>query len=116
MKRPLSLEGSASEIYLRAADVIETMIEDIVDKKPDPKPQQGEPVVFHRRTPEQSGLCEAQIFNLNDLFNHIRMLDAEGYPKAFVDLHGHRVEFAQVTMENNKLFGTFEIHPKNKKT
>lgn len=115
MKRPLSLEGSASEIYLRAADVIETMIEDIVAKKPDPKPQQGEPVVFPRRTPEQSDLCEAQIFNLNDLFNHIRMLDADGYPKAFVDLHGHRVELAQVTMENDKLCGTFEVHPKNKK-
>ena len=46
MKKPISLEGSASEIFQRAANVIEVMIEEIIDKKPVPKPQKGEPVVF----------------------------------------------------------------------
>ena len=58
---------------------------------------------------------DAPIFNLNDLFNFIRMLDAEGYPKAFIDLHGHRVEFKQAKLENDKLVGTFEVCSKHKK-
>ena len=115
MKKPISLEGSASEIFQRAANVIEVMIEEIIDKKPVPKPQKGEPVVFSRRKPQQSDLHDAPIFSLNDLFNFIRMLDAEGYQKAFIDVHGHRVEFKQAKLENDKLVGTFEVCSKHKK-
>ena len=50
MKRPLSLNGSASEIFLRAADVVENMIGEIVHTEPIPEPQEGEPIVFRRHT------------------------------------------------------------------
>ena len=113
LKRPLTLEGAASEIFARAAKVMELMIEDIVRAEPVPKPQQGEPVVFRRRTPSQSNLCEAKISNLNDLYNFIRMLDAEGYPKAFVDSHEHRIEFSGVKKEQGRLVGSFNIRQIN---
>ena len=113
MKRPLSLEGSASEIFLCAAEVIEEMIEEIANTAPIPVPQKGEPTMFFRRTPKESNLQDAKVFSLDDFFNFIRMLDGEGYPKAFVDLHGHRVEFSRVKFEEGKLVGNFEINPKN---
>jgi methionyl-tRNA formyltransferase len=65
LKRPLCLEGSASEIFLRAAGVIEAMIATIVRDKPKPQPQQGEPVVFRRRRPAESDLAQAPIHDLN---------------------------------------------------
>ena len=113
MKRPLSLEGSASEIFVRAASEIEQMIEGIVHTEPKPEPQQGEPVLFYRRKPEQSNLCEATVTNLNDFFDFIRMLDVEGYPKAFIDLHEHRIELSHVQLEKDKLVGTFVIYRQN---
>jgi methionyl-tRNA formyltransferase len=114
MKMPLCLEGSASEIFLRAADLIETMIEEIVRHEPEPIPQQGEPEIFHRRTPGESNLLDASISSLCDFFDFIRMLDAEGYPKAFIELHDHRMELSRVQLEQGKLVGTFVIHRNSK--
>ena len=110
LKRPLCLEGSASEIFLRAASEIEAMIETIIEDEPELQPQEGEPVVFRRRRPEESDLAEASVQDLNDFFDFIRMLDAEGYPRAFLDVHGHRMEFSRVQMESDRLVGTFTIY------
>jgi methionyl-tRNA formyltransferase len=112
MKRPLSLEGSASDIFLRAAEEIEYMIEEIVSVEPIPQPQEGEPIIFRRRTPEQSNLSETNFSTLYDFFNFIRMLDADGYPKAYFDLSEFRVELSRVQFEQGKLVGNFEIRPK----
>ncbi len=109
-KRPICLQGAASEIFLRAAGIVEEMILEIVDNEPDPKPQKGEPVVFERRKPVESDLAQANIGNLNDFFDFIRMLDAEGYPKAFLGVHDHRIELSRVQMEQDKLVGTFVIY------
>ncbi|WP_200833697.1 GNAT family N-acetyltransferase [Spiribacter roseus] len=109
LKRPLSLEGAASEIFLRAAGVIEEMIETILRDQPAPAPQQGEPVTFQRRKPEESDLAKAPVATLNDFFDFIRMLDAEGYPHAFLDMKGHRIELSRVQKETDRLVGTFVI-------
>jgi methionyl-tRNA formyltransferase len=109
LKRPLCLEGAASEIFLRSAGIIEEMIEEIVRKEPTPMPQEGDPVFFQRRKPVESDLARAPVQDLNNFFDFIRMLDAEGYPKAFLDAHGHRIELSRVQMEQNKLVGTFII-------
>ena len=37
------------------------------------------------------------------------MLDAEGYPKAYIDMHNFRLEFSRVHKEPNKIVGTFEL-------
>ena len=109
MKRSLNLHGSAAEIFLHASDVIEKMIFEIVHTEPRPEPQQGTPFTFHRRTPEESSLHEADISSLNDFFDFIRMLDAEDYPKAFLDLHGYRLELSDVRYEQEQLVGSFMI-------
>lgn len=113
MKKPLCLEGAASEIFLRAAVTIEDMIEEIVREEPSPVPQEGESVFFQRRKPEESNLAQAPVQNLNDFFDFIRVLDAEGYPRAFLDVHDHRIELSRVQMEQDKLVGTFVIYKQN---
>ncbi len=90
LKKPLSLEGSAQEIYLRASGVIESMIEEIVRKRPEPQPQVGEVVHFDRRRPAQSDL--SGLADPDTVFDHIRMLDADGYPHAFIEGEGVRIE------------------------
>lgn len=110
MKQPLSLKGAASTIFVQATGVIESMIQSIVKEEPVPTPQQGDPVIFERRTPAQSDLTQAPIQSLNDFFDFIRMLDAEGYPQAFIDLHGHRIELSNVDIQNDRLTGNFVIY------
>ncbi len=99
LKRPLSLQGAAQEIYLRAAALIEDMIVEILETRPTPVPQQGEAVVFKRRTPEQGNL--SQVDSLGHAFDLIRMLDAEGYPHAFVEAGPFRLEFTRAALKND---------------
>lgn len=102
-KEPLSLLGSAEEVFIRADGLIEAMIKHIVRKCPQPQPQQGDPVIFSRRTPEQSDLRICPAGDLAACFDQIRMLDADGYPHAFFEVNGLRLEFRRVCHRSDGL-------------
>ena len=107
LKENLSLEGNAEEIYVRASHLAAGMIRRIIDQRPGPVPQEGEPVVFKRRKP-----IESRIPNLpgpQPLYDFIRMLDAEGYPHAFLDHEGFRYEFRQAALENESVVANVTI-------
>ena len=60
-------------------------------------PQVGKPVVFKRRNPKQSDMSELE--KLEDVFNHIRMLDAEGYPNAYIEKGEFKYEFTRASIK-----------------
>lgn len=101
LKKSLSLGGRAQDIYERAAEIIYDMIEEIVATEPEPRPQQGPAVAFARRTPDQSRLPPDA--TPKELFDHIRMLDAETYPRAFVEYGRYRLEFCQAKLEGSEV-------------
>lgn len=92
LKRDLSLEGTAEDIFQRAADLMLPMIRDIIENDLQPVPQQGEPTPFKRRKPAQSAIDDAR--SLEAVYDHIRMLDAEGYPRVFAETDRYRIEFS----------------------
>ena len=97
MKEALSLEGSAQEIFERCSGIVFTkMIPAFLEHDLIPVPQEGEPVVFKRRKPEESRITEDM--SLNKVYDYIRMLDAEGYPRAYMDFGPYRLEFEQAQM------------------
>ena len=83
LKRPLSLEGLAEEIFIRTSKIVAEMISEIISKEPVPKEQKGDVTVFSRRKPEQSE-AHRDLKSLEEIFDHIRMLDAAEYPRAFI--------------------------------
>lgn len=96
-KKPLSLYGTAEEIYMRAADLIEDMIKWIIANQPEPVPQQGDGCYFPRRKPEDGNIAELE--SLEQLYDYIRMLDAEGYPRAFLETKHLRLEFERASLK-----------------
>jgi methionyl-tRNA formyltransferase len=102
-KEPLSLHGTAEEIFLRANALMEVMINHIVREHIEPRPQQGQPVLFSRRQPEQSNLNGCPPGDLVAWYDQIRMLDAEGYPHAFLEVDGMRLEFRRVSHRTDGL-------------
>jgi len=111
IKQPLSLFGSAEEIFLRADALIEQMIQRIVIEEPVATPQQGDPVLFSRRTSAQSDLASCSEGDLSSWHDQIRMLDAEGYPHAFLEAHGMRLEFRRVSRRSDGLHADVKIMP-----
>ena len=100
LKKPLSLEGSATGIFTRASSVIGDMIQTIISENPKPQPQTGEPTIFKRRKPEESNIEELN--ELNKVYDHIRMLDCEGYPHAFLENEYFRFEFTDASLQNGE--------------
>lgn len=109
LKDDLCLEGSAEEIYLRATYLSSQMIERIIHEQPQPVHQTGEVVVFRRRKPHESEIPQA--VTLEALYDFIRMLDADGYPRAFMNYKGFRCEFSRAALREGRIVADVMITP-----
>lgn len=101
LRRPMSLLGGGDEIFMRLSRLALDMTREIIEEEPEPRPQSGEPVTFKRRQPEESELPEGD--SLRELFDFIRMLDAEGYPKAFLEHGDFRIEFSRPALRRGEI-------------
>ena len=100
-KKSLCLEGGAEEIYLRANLEAAELIRAIIDRELKPAPQSGKVVEFPRRRPAESRI--PQLDGLRKLHDFIRMLDADGYPHAFVEHAGFRFQFRRASLYNGHI-------------
>ena len=100
LKKELSLLGTAQEIFNRSVGVIKDMIKEIIEYSLIPQPQTGEVVEFKRRKAEDGDI--QVISELRKVFDHIRMLDAEGYPNAFLETDYFKIEFFNADLSNNQ--------------
>ena len=110
LKKSLSLAGTAEEIFLRAGQIILKMIEEIIKNKIIPVTQEGEVTVFTRRTPNESNI--QNIADMETLYNHIRMLDAETYPKAFIETNFLKFEFSRASLKIDGIIADVKITKK----
>ena len=109
LKEQLCLGGNAEEIYIRATYLAAQMIQKIIDDQPQPVPQTGEAVLFERRQPKQSEISEMP--SLETLYDFIRMLDAEGYPKPFLDYENFRYQFSRAVLYDGRIKADVIITP-----
>ncbi|MCP4370278.1 MAG: methionyl-tRNA formyltransferase [Deltaproteobacteria bacterium] len=114
LKEDLSLYGSsAEEIYIRSSYLSAKMIKKIIENDIMPKSQTGKELLFKRRKYEESEI--STLHDLESLFDFIRMLDAEGYPKAFLLYEKFKLEFSRVAIYNGKLLADVKITRKGEK-
>ncbi len=107
LKKPLNINGSAEEIYLRANEIIKNMILYIIQNNPKPIAQRGSIVTFERRKPHQGSWKNAR--DLDEVYNFIRMLDADGYPSSFIKIGKFKLEFSRVSKKVGALFSDVKI-------
>jgi len=107
LKEALSLEGNAEEIYIRSSELAAGMIKTIISKEPEPSPQAGEPVLFKRRKPEESKI--PPLPSLLKIYDFIRMLDAEEYPRAFLEHEGFQYSFRRANLYDGKVIADVVI-------
>jgi len=107
IKKPFSLYGSAEEIYIRALRTIKDEIVEITSKSLKPQEQKGVPEIFERRKPNQSDISNLE--NLEGIFDYIRMLDADGYPKAFIEKNKIKLEFSRASLKTDSIIADVKI-------
>lgn len=111
LKEPLHIgTGSAEEIFIRASEIIfSKMIPYILEHKPVQTEQTGQVTLFKRRTPDQSNIEKVNIENIDGMYDFIRMLDAEGYTRAYLKISSLKIFFSDVHKDSDALTGRFEI-------
>ncbi len=103
-KVDLDLSGRAQDIYQDAAVKCYDLMEYIVVNKPSAQAQTGEITEFERRKPEQS-LIDPSLSS-EQLYDFIRMLDAEGYPHAYSLVGPYKLKFTQAKLEQGQVSAT----------
>jgi methionyl-tRNA formyltransferase len=111
LSKNLDLSGKLSEIFERATPIIISMINEILEREPNPKPQIGIPTYFRRRTNIDN---ELPIDNedLHHLYDFIRMLDDDEYPKPYLDIGVYRIFFYTAEIKNNEIMSHVKITKK----
>ena len=113
LKNDLELHGSAYDIFKRGNIIINNMIVKILKKRIDPVPQNGKVTLFKRRKPEQSNI--EKLRTINKVYDYIRMLDADGYPKAYIENNIFKFEFSGAKLtDNEEILATVKIKKKLK--
>lgn len=103
-------KGSLDEILDEISNKIYfELIPHIIKIRPEPIPQVGDIYSFKRRKPEESSLNSIS-GNLDKYHDFIRMLDGEGYPKAFVETKSVTIEFSNSIKRNGYLEGRFKLY------
>lgn len=100
LKKSISLHGTAQEIFLRTVPIIEQMIGEIIENAVLPESQEGDVVIFERRKKEDGNIIKLE--TLNQVYDYIRMLDCEGYPKAYLEIENFRLEFSRASFKDDQ--------------
>ena len=107
--RLISLEGRLRDIFKRINDSVNQLIADLVSGVlPHPVPQKGEPHYFKRRSDTDNQIPED--IDLKQIFDRIRMLDDESYPRSFITHGDYRIEFSDAEFDGNKIIASCSIH------
>ena len=108
LQHPLNLNGTAEEIFIRAAKIIfHEMIPYIIKERPIPSQQAGLVTHFTRRTPEMSELHKEM--TMEEIYDYIRMLDAEGYPPAFIRFGSFVLRFTRPKLTSKGIIADVSI-------
>ena len=98
-KEFIELDGSLSDIFIRISSVINKMIKKLMTSHISPIPQFGEITHFKRRHNNDIPKVES----LDLFYNFVRMLDAEDYPKSFIDYGKFRIFFKNSNLVDSSL-------------
>ena len=71
----------------------------------------GKPTFFKRRNEKRNKISNS-VNNINKLYDFLRMLDAEDYPKAYLELKNLKIEFFNIKKKQNKIYGNFRFKKK----
>ena len=114
LKKKLSLNGTAQEIFIRAAKICFNIIKQINKNILIPKPQKPSKISFKRLSKKENLLDFKKIKNLDELYDRIRMVDAPEYPDAFIESKKFFFNFYNVKKIKNSLHTSVKIVLKKK--
>ena len=103
----ITLQGNLTDIWMGIAATAAELILKCVDENPTPKEQEGTPVIYKRKTNNEIQFDETR--GISYVYDQIRMLDADGYPSAYLEINGYRFEFSRAKIDNEEIIADVKI-------
>lgn len=103
----ISLDGSIKDIFERVAVCVEKAILKIVKYNPEPISQKGVVKIFKRLNKKDNELKKDN--SINQIYDQIRMVDGEGYQKAFINFGNYKIEFSEAELRNKTLTSKIKL-------
>lgn len=100
LKQILMLDGKASDIYERAYELADQMIDRIIGKNLKPVKQKGQVVNFKRVLSEESNL---KTTDYSEVYDKIRMVDCDGYPRAYLKTKDLNIQFMDAVQKSGRV-------------
>ena len=110
LRQPIDLSrGTAEEILIDISDSVFKMIPILIENPPAVVEQSGESFLFKRRHPWQSEIPYA-FDDIRAAYDFIRMLDGEGYPKAYMNKGNVGIELSHARLSpDGTVTGVFKL-------
>ena len=99
--KKISLKGSLKEIFKELNIATNEIIDDLISYLPHPKEQKGLVVKFNRLK-RKDNLLPSDI-SIEKIYDRIRMLDYETYPKAFINYGKLKFEFVDAILVDGEI-------------
>jgi len=99
IKKNMDLGGNLNQIFDRMSIIIMQMIKILIKKNINPKKQVGRVYKFKRIRETQSEIKKEK--NLNEIYNKIRMLDTEEYPRSYIKKNNFKIFFSNPILKKN---------------
>jgi methionyl-tRNA formyltransferase len=100
--KPVTLQGSLTDIWLAIADQTKILIRDCIVNDLKPTPQEASDINSNKRR-KTSSIPVNSLSEIIEFYDHIRMLDAEGYPNASIKLGNFLIEFSRASIKDKKI-------------
>ena len=101
LKKNISLNGNLDQIFERISSTIVKMVEILIKKKIKPVEQKGKVFFFKRFKKKESEIKNEK--NIIEIYNKIRMLDSEEYPKAYIKINKFKFYLSKANIRKNTL-------------
>jgi len=111
--RPITLQGTAFDIWLSIAAVSEKIMIDMVDNKKNTIPikqKNGTTEKYRRRN--SSFINFNEVNSTSKIYDIIRMLDCDGYPKSKINIGGYVIEFFRASYDGSDVLCDAKITKK----
>jgi methionyl-tRNA formyltransferase len=88
------------------------MIKILVKKNIKPKKQKKSKIIFKRLSIKDNEINFSALKNIIDIYDKIRMVDAETYPRAYCDLGNFKLTLSNSKVKGSKLLASVVIQKK----
>lgn len=110
---PITLQGSLFEIWHAIAVVSSGLITKIVRERPLPQNQAKCTIVYRRRSENDNKVPFGAAEHVAEIYDHLRMLQASGYPLPFYEIGNFRLLFSRPSFDGQRILCDLTIEERN---